>query len=79
MQNLQIEGKGVEKMMEAYNLRNLEIQKIGNDINVNRIFKIKEISLKEISEERRYTYFIKYIKIVNVYRNYRGNRSDRIC
>lgn len=27
-----IEGKGVEKMMEAYNLRNLEIQKIGNDI-----------------------------------------------
>lgn len=27
-----IEGKGAEKMMEAYNLRNLEIQKIGNDI-----------------------------------------------
>ena len=32
MQNLQLKGKGVEKMMEAYNLRNLEIQKIGNDI-----------------------------------------------
>lgn len=32
MQKSPIEGKGVEKMMEAYNLRNLEIQKIGNDI-----------------------------------------------
>lgn len=43
-----IEGKGVEKMMEAYNIENMEIQKLGNDIMLTGYLKRGSQCLQEL-------------------------------
>lgn len=43
-----IEGKGVEKMMEAYSIENMEIQKLGNDIMLTGYLKRGSQCLQEL-------------------------------